>query len=87
MRLVTESGHHGSHGAHMERNDEEGASSASTAHSCLVAIARLQMTSQPNCSDLNGTNNNEFISRHSIDGKFTFLDHRLVTKANWLPVG
>lgn len=72
-----ESGHHGSHGAHMERNDEEGASSASTAHSCLVAIARLQMTSQPNCSDLNGTNNNEFISRHSIDGKFTFLDHRV----------
>jgi len=45
---------------------------------CLVAIGRLQVTSSPNSSDLLGTNGNthEFISRHSIDGKFTFVDQR-----------
>ena len=50
---------------------------ASTNHYCLVAIGRLQVTSTPNCADLGGAGTpNEFISRHSIDGKFTFVDQR-----------
>lgn len=48
------------------------------AHSCLVAIGRLQVTSSPDASDLMGTNaQNEFVTRHSMDGKFTFVDQRV----------
>nr|ALT07183.1 bHLH transcription factor ARNT [Dastarcus helophoroides] len=47
---------------------------------CLVAIGRLQVTSTPNTTDLSGSNSNaEFISRHSVDGKFTFLEPRVTS--------
>lgn len=50
-----------------------------SSHYCLVAIGRLQVTSTPNCGDLGeaGTPNG-FITRNDIDGKFTFVDQRLV---------
>uniref|UniRef100_UPI00358E1671 aryl hydrocarbon receptor nuclear translocator 2-like isoform X2 n=1 Tax=Myxine glutinosa TaxID=7769 RepID=UPI00358E1671 len=44
---------------------------------CLVAIGRLQVTSSPNCTDLNCIKvPTEFISRHNLTGTFTFVDHR-----------
>ena len=62
-------------GVQMDRSDGEDNGS----HCCLVAIGRLQVTNTPNCSDLMGPNaTTEFISRHSVDGKFTFVDQRSV---------
>ncbi|XP_023218888.1 aryl hydrocarbon receptor nuclear translocator homolog isoform X3 [Centruroides vittatus] len=63
-------------GVQIERLDPEDAHSGS--HCCLVAIGRLQVTSTPNTSDLMGSNSsNEFISRHNMEGKFTFVDQRI----------
>lgn len=56
------------------------------AHCCLVAIGRLQVTSTANSSDLNGANNpSEFISRHGLDGKFTFVDQRVKNVLDYIP--
>jgi PAS domain S-box-containing protein len=58
----------------------------SSSHCCLVAIGRLQVTSCPNTSDLMSPSGaTEFISRHSIDGKFTFVDHRVTTMLGYQP--
>ena len=67
----------------MDRGaDEDGHAS----HCCLVAIGRLQVTSTPNTSDLSGANNNaEFISRHSMEGKFTFVDQRVMALLGYTP--
>lgn len=65
----------------MEPNDQDGGS-----HCCLVAIGRLQVTSAPNPSDLVGSNSTaEFISRHALDGKFTFVDPRVTSVLGYQP--
>ncbi|XP_055598664.1 aryl hydrocarbon receptor nuclear translocator homolog isoform X3 [Uranotaenia lowii] len=55
-------------------------------HCCLVAIARLQITSSTTANDLNANNPNEFISRHAMCGKFTFVDQRAVGVLGYQPV-
>lgn len=55
-------------------------------HCCLIAIGRLQVTSTPNANDLSDTNSAaEFISRHSMDGKFSFVDQRVRGLLGYLP--
>uniref|UniRef100_A0A0A9Y6W6 Aryl hydrocarbon receptor nuclear translocator homolog n=1 Tax=Lygus hesperus TaxID=30085 RepID=A0A0A9Y6W6_LYGHE len=54
-------------------------------HCCLVAIGRLQVTSTPNTSDLLSNGNNEFVSRHSLDGKFTFVDQTVIKIMHYTP--
>ncbi|XP_020710114.2 aryl hydrocarbon receptor nuclear translocator homolog isoform X2 [Athalia rosae] len=66
--------------------DGVGGEDGSSTHCCLVAIGRLQVTSTPNTSDLTGSNsNNEFISRHSAEGKFTFVDQRVAGILGYTP--
>lgn len=67
----------------MDRLDDE---QHSHNNYCLIAIARLQVTSTPDSNDLLGSNSNsEFISRHSLDGKFTFVDQRVIGILGYQP--
>jgi len=64
----------------MDRGEDDGT------HFCLVAIGRLQVTSTPNTADLSSSNStSEFISRHSMDGKFTFVDQRVISILGYSP--
>lgn len=70
-------------GIQMDRNPEDDMHASSSC--CLVAIGRLQVTSTPNSGDLNSENNHEFVSRHSLDGNFTFVDHRIMQLMGYSP--
>lgn len=55
-------------------------------HCCLVAIGRIQVTSAPNTADLAGSQSPaEFITRHSEDGKYTFVDQRVTLLLGYTP--
>ncbi|XP_020620048.1 aryl hydrocarbon receptor nuclear translocator-like [Orbicella faveolata] len=55
-------------------------------NSCLVTIGKLQPTSVPQSSDLmENPPVMEFVSRHSLDGKFTFVDQRVVDVLGYKP--
>lgn len=71
-------------GVQIERNDIDDSHGGN--HCCLVAIGRLQVTNTPNTSDLSGANSGcEFTSRHSMDGKFTFVDQRVTALLGYQP--
>ncbi|XP_065355012.1 aryl hydrocarbon receptor nuclear translocator homolog [Calliphora vicina] len=68
-------------GVHMDRSDDEMHGS----HCCLVAIGRLQVTSTASTDISNANNQSEFITRHAVDGKFTFVDQRVMNILGYTP--
>lgn len=53
---------------------------------CLVAIGRLQVISTSDSSDSNNSNSLiEFMSRHSIDGRYKFVDQRVKNVLGFKP--
>lgn len=69
--------------AGMDRIDVD---DANNGYCCLVAIGRLQVISSPNACDLNNANSQvEFMSRHNMDGKFTFVDQRVSNVLGYKP--
>lgn len=52
----------------------------------LILSLYFQVTSSPNCTDMsNVCQPTEFISRHNIEGIFTFVDHRCVATVGYQP--
>lgn len=69
--------------ATMDRIDVD---DGNTGCCCLVAIGRLQVISSPSGSDPNNASLQvEFMSRHNIDGKFTFVDQRVTNVLGYKP--
>ncbi|XP_047512424.1 aryl hydrocarbon receptor nuclear translocator homolog isoform X1 [Pieris napi] len=55
-------------------------------HCCLVAIGRLQVTSTPNAAEGSLCSGGvEFVSRHSVEGRFTFADQRAAQVIGYAP--
>ena len=70
-------------GIQLDRGQEEELQGSSC---CLVAIGRLQVTSMPNTHDLTGAESAaEFVSRHNMEGKFTFVDQRVINLLGYSP--
>eukprot|EP00096_Caligus_rogercresseyi_P005598 TRINITY_DN2152_c0_g1_i1.p1 TRINITY_DN2152_c0_g1~~TRINITY_DN2152_c0_g1_i1.p1 ORF type:complete len:640 (+),score=256.56 TRINITY_DN2152_c0_g1_i1:822-2741(+) len=75
-------------GIPLDRLSEEELSNAAGGGSscCLVAIGRLQVTSMPNNHDLSGPESTaEFVSRHNMEGKFSFVDQRVLGLLGYAP--
>lgn len=74
--------------ASMDRIDVDDGSGvlANGGYCCLVAIGRLQVISTTNSSDPNSSSSQvEFMSRHSMDGRFTFVDQRVKNVLGYKP--
>ncbi|XP_022088347.1 aryl hydrocarbon receptor nuclear translocator-like protein 1 isoform X2 [Acanthaster planci] len=53
--------------------------------SCLVAIAKPIQMPHPSTKDATTSQPAEFVSRHAVDGKYTFVDQRATAVLGYLP--
>ncbi|XP_061678403.1 aryl hydrocarbon receptor nuclear translocator-like protein 2 isoform X3 [Syngnathoides biaculeatus] len=74
------------HSSQLEAEGEGDADKHDSSHfSCLVAVGRIHSHSLPQVNGDFRVKPTEFITRYTMDGKFTFVDQRATTILGYLP--
>uniref|UniRef100_A0A3Q2YVT1 Basic helix-loop-helix ARNT like 2 n=1 Tax=Hippocampus comes TaxID=109280 RepID=A0A3Q2YVT1_HIPCM len=74
------------HSSQLEAEGEGDADKQDSSHfSCLVAVGRIHSHSSPQVNGDFRVKPTEFITRYTMDGKFTFVDQRATTILGYLP--
>ncbi|XP_051916835.1 aryl hydrocarbon receptor nuclear translocator-like protein 2 isoform X1 [Hippocampus zosterae] len=74
------------HSSQLEAEGEGDADKQDSSHfSCLVAVGRIHSHSSPQINGDFRVKPTEFITRYTMDGKFTFVDQRATTILGYLP--
>ncbi|XP_049578806.1 aryl hydrocarbon receptor nuclear translocator-like protein 2 isoform X1 [Syngnathus scovelli] len=74
------------HSSQLEAEGQCDADKQDSSHfSCLVAVGRIHSNSSPQVNGAFRVKPTEFVTRYTMDGKFTFVDQRATTILGYLP--